>query len=95
MHFENRISLYCVKNLFNGWKQHIYPFGLCGNIKKRDEHSRVLVLFVQKNQIGVDGFKLHDIMADFSFGQHRENRLIHMILPMRSTQFFPPPYYAA
>ena len=58
------ISKYCIKNLFYGWKLHLYPFGLGGDVKEWYEHSIDLALFVQKTKIGVDGFKLHNMVAD-------------------------------
>ena len=33
------------ENQFYGWKLHLYPFGFGGNVKKGDEHCRVLALF--------------------------------------------------
>ena len=30
----------------------------------RDEHNRILALFVQKTQTGVDDFKLHNMASD-------------------------------
>ena len=50
--------------LFFYWKHHLMPFGLGCNVKKWDEHSRVLALFLQKIQTNEDGFKLHNMVAD-------------------------------
>ena len=52
------------KNIFYGWKHYLYPFWLGGDVKKWDEYSNVLALFVQKTQIGVYGFKLNNEVAD-------------------------------
>ena len=64
---------------------HFYLFGLSGHVKKWDEHNRLLALFVQKTQLGVDGFKLHNMVADIKkeIRLHRKNCVIHMILPMQ------------
>ena len=61
----------------------LYIYGLCGDVKKGDDHSRVLTLFVQKIRSKGDGFKLHIMVADKNIRLHREKRVIHTILPMR------------
>ena len=69
------------ENLFYCWKHHLYLLELGGDVKKWDEHSRVLPLLVQKTEIGVDGFKLHNMVAD----THNKSDCIGRI--MWSSQF--------
>ena len=82
--FPSRLKIpnFVDKILLYGWS--LYPFGLNGDVKKLDEHSRVLALFLQKIQICVDGFKLHIMVVEWKkTWLHRKNRVIHMILPMQ------------
>ena len=52
------------ENLFYGWKNHHYLFGLGSNVKFGDYQIWGLALFVQKTQITYDSIKLHNMVAD-------------------------------